>query len=86
MLTKWKARLEEEKELLSVKSSGAVAEVDDAASEVTFQSLMPPRSEASIGAQIEDMVRTTVTEVAPLIESSAGQVPSAEDAPNPSQA
>ena len=64
LLARWKIRLEEEKKLLSVIASGAVAEADDVAGEVTSQNPMLSRSEASIAVEIEDMVRTTITEVA----------------------
>ena len=76
-------------ELLFIMASGAVAETDDATGEVTSQRLMVPRSEASIAAEIEDIIRTTVTEVTPSIEVPIeaapeqmleGIVPSAEDA------
>ena len=91
LLARWKIRLEEEKELLSVTASGAVAELDDIASEVSSQSLKLPRSKASIAAEIEDMVKTIATEISPLtdalIEPTADQVPegaisAAEDAPS----
>ena len=91
LLARWKIRLEEEKELLSVTASGVVAELDDAIVEVSSQSLKMSRSEASIAAEIEDMVRTSPTEAAPLtdapIETAADQVPegaisTAEDAPS----
>ena len=71
---------------------GAVAETDDATGEVTSQNLMVPRSEASIAAEIEDMIKTTVSEADPPIEVPAeaaaeqapeGAIPSARDAQNP---
>lgn len=64
LLAKWKVLLEEEKELLSITDSEAIAELDDVDGEVSSQSLKIPRSEAPIAAKINDLVKNTPVEAA----------------------
>lgn len=66
LLAKWKVRLEEEKELLSITASEAIAEVDNANGEVSSRSLKLPRSEASIAVEIRNLARSSPTKTAPL--------------------
>ena len=79
LLKKWKARLEEEKELRSITASEAISEDDEAGDEASSLGLKLPRTPSMLAAEIRATEEQVDKETEPAATSAEPQT--AEDAP-----
>ena len=80
LLKKWKACLEEEKELRSITASEALSEDDEVGDEASSQSLTLSRTPAMIAAEIRSIDEKAATKAEAAATSAKPQI--AEDAPD----
>ena len=78
LLKKWRARLEEEKELHSITASEAISEDDEASEEVSSLGLKLPQTLAMLAVEIRAVEEQTDKDAEPAANETEPAAPSAE--------